>query len=155
MNCDSMFPQIFSINKQHCWIQTNDCAHSINFRYSITVIKKIAKKRGEGEKNIWKSKFPDGYSCTFPSNRKFLIPRWKVYWTNAGKVFSTVSTLFSGSFVTLLTLHPLLIRLSVYIQALNFGWEPDMVRTDPSTSSQLDGYLYIANAHPPLLASGP
>lgn len=55
MNCDSMFPQIFSINKQHCWIQTNDCAHSINFRYSITVIKKNCKKtRGGGKKHLKK-----------------------------------------------------------------------------------------------------
>lgn len=58
MNCDSMFPQIFSINKQHCWIQTNDCAHSINFRYSITVIKKIAKKQeGRGKKTFEKASF--------------------------------------------------------------------------------------------------
>ena len=116
MNCDSVFPQIFNINKQHCWIQTNDRAHSVNFRYSITVIKKIGEGGG---KNIWKSKFPDGYSCTIPVQPKISDPPLKsILAANGGKVFSTVSTPFNGSFVTLLTLRPLLIRLSVYIQAL-------------------------------------
>lgn len=76
MNCDSVFPQIFNINKQHCWIQTNDRAHSVNFRYSITVIKKI----GEGgektfEKTFEKASFRMAIRVPSPSNRKFLIPR--------------------------------------------------------------------------------
>lgn len=72
MNCDSVFPQIFNINKQHCWIQTNDRAHSVNFRYSITVIKKIGEG---GEKTFEKASFRMAIRVPSLSNRKFLIPR--------------------------------------------------------------------------------
>lgn len=72
MNCDSVFPQIFNINKQHCWIQTNDRAHSVNFRYSITVIKKIGEG---GKKTFEKASFRMAIRVPSPSNRKFLIPR--------------------------------------------------------------------------------
>lgn len=146
MNCDSVFPQIFNINKQHCWIQTNDRAHSVNFRYSITVIKKIGER---GKKHLKKQVFSGWLFVYHPRPtenfwspvEKYIDGQW---WKSVFDSFNSIQWFIRYTFDTPPTLNSI---IGIY-PGFDFGWEPDMMRTDPSTSSQLDGYLYIANAHP-------